>query len=253
MSTTPTPTYPQYTNLPLHDGLFDQLMGAVRHHLEIEYDAQRIRGDMYSKVYLGSIESVLANSTQYLLGILLITEQKNKLIAETNLVEAQITKIEAETELVQEQIRQTAYETDYIMPAQLAKLQQETILLEIQGRLAEQNILLAEAQTRLTEQQILKLEKEIEYLTAKIMTERANTEEDIAESNSLVGRQITLLHAQKEGFAGDIYSKTAKLHADYAVVYQSVQEVPDATTLDSTTQTAISKADSIASEITSLP
>ena len=127
------------------------------------------------------------------------------------------------------------------MPAQLAKLQQETILIEIQGRLAEQNILLAEAQTRLTEQQILKLEKEIEYLTAKILTERANTEEDIAENNSLVGRQITLLHAQKEGFAGDIYSKTAKLHADYAVVYQSVQEVPDDVGLNSDAKGAINK------------
>ena len=58
-----TPTYPQYTNLALHDGLFDQLLAAHEYHLNIQYDKQRIKGDLYAKVYLGSMESVLQNTT----------------------------------------------------------------------------------------------------------------------------------------------------------------------------------------------
>jgi hypothetical protein len=89
-----TPTYPQYTNLALHDGLFDQLLAAHKYHLGLEYDAQRIKGDLYAKVYLGSMESVLQNTTQYLLGILLIDEKRLNLNAQTDLT-IQQTKLTA--------------------------------------------------------------------------------------------------------------------------------------------------------------
>ena len=189
MTTTPTPTYPQFTNLPLHDGLFDKLMAAVKHHLNIEWDAQRLRGDMYTKVYLGSMESVLTNSTQYLLGILLITERQNKLLAEIDLIVAQTDKVR----------------------------------------------------------------KEIEYLEAKILTELANTDATIADTGSLIGKQISLLTAQRIGFAGDIKTKTAKLHSDYAAVYQSVQEVFDDVLLNVDAKAAITAADTLANTINALP
>jgi hypothetical protein len=190
-----TPTYPQYTNLGLSEGVFDRLMIAIRSHLDIEYDGQRIRGDNYSKVYLGSIEAALGNSTQYLLGLLLIDEKQANLIAQT-------LNVEAET-------RQTDYETDFILPQQLLKLIAETTLIETQ---------------------ILKILKEIEFLNAKIDTEIANVDGSGVADVSVIGRQMSLLLAQRYGFAGDIQSKVAKLHGDYAAVWQSVQEdetVPD--------------------------
>ena len=223
MTTTPTPTYPQFTNLPLHDGLFDQLMAAQKHHLDIEFDAQRIRGDIYAKVYLGSMESVLANSTQYLLGILLITEKQNKLLADTD--------------LVIEQTRQTIYTTDFVLPKQVEKMDAEIALINTQ---------------------IDKINKEIEFLDAKILTELANTDETIADPGSLVGKQAALLTAQKLGFAGDIRTKTSKLHADYASVFQSVQEVEDTPTLfadptDLPVEDAIIAAEALATEISNIP
>ena len=44
-----TLTYPQYTNLNLGDGLFDQLMATVQDKLDKQYDLQRIRGAEYAK------------------------------------------------------------------------------------------------------------------------------------------------------------------------------------------------------------
>lgn len=200
---TPTITAPHYTNKGLDEGIFDQLMIAIDYHLQREYKAARINGDGYSKVYLGSLEAALGNSTQYLLGLLLIDEKRDQLLAQVD--------------ISAEQARQTAYETDFILPAQLLKLQAETKLLGEQYNLAV-------AQTA-------KVNKEIEFLTAKIQTELANTDELIADPGSLVGRQIDLLRIQGLGFAGDLESKAAKLNADYDAVFQSVQEVPDASSL----------------------
>ena len=199
----PTPTYPQYTNIALGDGLFDQLMAAVKHHLEKEWSSQRITGDSYSKVYLGSMEAVLGNTTQYLLGILLIDEKRDQILAQLD--------------VNKEEARQTAYETDYILPAQLLKIQAETKLLG--------------EQYNLTVAQTAKVNKEIEFLNAKIQSELANTDETIADAGSLIGRQIDLLRIQGLGFAGDLEAKAAKLNADYDSVFQSVQEVPDASSL----------------------
>jgi len=192
----PTPTYPQYTNRQLADGLFDQLMAAVKYHIDLEWKSQRITGDNYTKVYLGSLESVLANTTQYLLGILLIDEKRDQLIQQT--------------EVLEEEARQKRYETDFILPKQVDKLIAEIALIN--------------AQTD-------KVNKEIEFLDAKIQSELANTDETIADPNSLIGRQINLLRIQGLGFAGDLEAKAAKLHADYDSVFQSVQEVPEASTL----------------------
>jgi hypothetical protein len=233
-----TPTYPQYTNLALHDGLFDQLMAAHKYHLDIEWDAQRIRGDMYAKVYLGSMESVLSNTTQYLIGILLIDEKRENLIAQTNLIIQQTRLAEVETAKAQ-------FELDILMPLQATKLESEIALLNAQKLLTDAQILLTNAQTD-------KTVKEIEYIDAKIMTERANTE-DIAHVNSLIGRQVILLKAQKIGFAGDIQTKTAKLFADYDAVFQSVQEIPEADVLNNDAQTAINVAEGYAASIAALP
>lgn len=199
----PTPTYPQYTNLALGDGLFDQLMSAIKHHLDIEFTSQRITGDSYSKVYLGSIEAVLGNTTQYLLGILLIDEKRDHILAQMD--------------VSREEARQTAYETDFILPAQLLKIQAETKLLG--------------AQYDLTVAQTAKTNKEIEFLTEKIKSESANTDQTVADLGSLIGRQQDLLRIQGLGFSGDLEAKAAKLNADYDSVFQSVQEVPDASSL----------------------
>ena len=77
----PTITSPHYSNKGLELGLFDQLMLAAESHIHKEYKARRITGDTYHKVYLGLLEAVLGNSTQFLLGNLLLDEKRNQLVS----------------------------------------------------------------------------------------------------------------------------------------------------------------------------
>jgi len=194
MSKLPTATYPNYTNLKLRDGLFDQLMATVDHHLQNEWKAQRLRGDAWTKVYLGSMEAVMANTTQYLLGILLIDQKKAQILLENDLLE-----------LKKEELR---FKIDQLYPLEVIKTNAEIDLINAQ---------------------IGKISKEIEYITQKIVTEVANVDSTGVDPASIIGRQTDLLYAQKLGFAGDIRNKAAKMYADYDGLYMSVLETSPAT------------------------
>lgn len=216
MSNTPEqlPTYPQFTNLKLNDGLFDQIMAAVDVHLNSQYTKQRLRGAEYAQVYAGSIEAAMANTTQFLLGTLLLDEQRLKINAEICLMKAQEKQIEAEILKIQ---------------AEIENLKLQAILIEAQIRKIDAEILYLEAQKDMMEQQAQKIIAEIAYLGAKLNTENANVSGAGVDPDSVIGRQKSLLVAQKYGFAGDLQQKAAKLHADYDSVYQTVHESPEAT------------------------
>lgn len=245
-------TYPQFTNLKLNEGLFDQLMATVNWHVQDQFKQQRITAADYAKVYLGALEAVLGNTTQYLLGGLLLEEQRLKIKAEIKMIE-----------LEQEKLR---FEIDYMYPAQLIKLEQEGKLIEAQVDLANANILktqaevtkieaeilMLESQKLLIDAQIEKINAEILYINAKIKTEEANTSENFT-SGSLIGRQTALLKAQKLGFAGDLYIKQAKLHADYAAVIMSVLEPTNKPVLEEGTDAAGDPAKTVAGNIASIP
>ena len=217
-------TYPQFTNLKLEAGLVDQLMATVKFHCKEEFDQQRITGADYSKVFLGALESVMANSTQYLLGTMLLELQREKIAAEILLLELEGEKLR--------------FEIDFMYPAQLIKLQQEGLLIESQIRLSDAKVLETEAnidkiraeiellklQEDLIAAQIDKIRQEILFLKAKVKTENANTDDTGVKPGSVIGRQTALLKAQRLGFSGDLYIKQAKVHADYAAVWMSVIE-----------------------------
>ena len=188
MSNTIEVTYPRYTDQVLSGGLFDQLMASVSVHLDKEYSKNRIRGADYAKVYVGSIQGVMQNTTQYLLGTMLLNEEKAKAAIEIELIQAQIDKI---TE-------------------------------EINHMKAQQELWVKQGE---------KLDKEIEFMAQKIITEQANTVAGIAASDSLIGKQLSLLSAQKLGFAGELQIKAANVFGNYDAVFQSVQEVPEDATL----------------------
>jgi hypothetical protein len=207
MATNTTATYPQYTNLALNEGLFDQLMATVKYHLDKEYDGHRIRGDAYSKVYLGSMEAVMGNTTQYLLGVMLIKEQKAQLELENELLE-----------LKKEELR---FKIDFVYPLEVQKLEQELLLIIAQ---------------------VDKIAQEILFIIQKVKTETANTDGSDVTEDSVVGRQVALLRTQKLGFAGDIEAKVAKMHNDYAGIFQTVQEVPEAANTNADTITAMMMA-----------
>ena len=236
------PTYPQFTNLALNEGLVDQLMATVNHHLDEQYRKGRLTGSDFAQVYVGSLQSVMQYSTQYLLGTLLIDEQKAKSLAEIALLVKQGRQADVQIEMIELQKQELRYRIEQLLP--LEKQQ-----LELQNAKLVQEALLVAAQVSLTDAQKLKIDKEIEFLTAKILTENANTQSGIATADSLIGRQMSLLLAQKLGFAGDIQVKAAKVHADYDAVFQGVQEVPADVLLHPPATALLSKADTTATAI----
>jgi len=242
------PTYPQFTNLALNEGLVDQLMATVNHHLETQYDTGRITGSDFATVYVGSLSSIIQFSTQYLLGVMLIDEQKAKANAETSLTIKQEEQIDAQMALIKLQEAELRYRIEQLLPLEkqrleleVIKVQQEGLLITAQIRKIDADIVFLDAQTTMMIKQGQKIDKEIEFLTAKIATELANTQDGAA---GLIGRQMELLTAQRLGFAGDIQIKAAKVYADYDAVRESVGEegLPLSTgaigLLDSATSTA---------------
>jgi hypothetical protein len=74
-------------------GNFDELMKTVTLHLEDQFSAGRITGTDYATVYLGALQSVLAQAVTFTLNM-------NKANAEKLLVDAQELKVDAETTLL---------------------------------------------------------------------------------------------------------------------------------------------------------
>lgn len=271
------PTYPQYTNLALGEGLFDQLMKSVEHHLDLQYTKNRIKGSEYAEVYVGSIQAVMQYTTQYLLGTMLINEQKAQAEATIALTEVQEKQVEAQTELIELEKLKLQYQIEQILPlekeklaAEVIRITQEGLLIEAQIRkidaeilnLIQQEILMVKqgekidaeismlaAQESMLLKQALKIDQEILFMQAKIITERVNVEAGLAAGDSLLGRQISLLGAQKLGFAGDLQVKAAKVYADYDAVFQGVQETPEDATLHSGATDMLGKASTTSDNI----
>lgn len=80
-----TPLDKLTTEDPKGKGVFDALMRAAKAHLVEEYEAKRITGDDYTKVYLGALTAVLQTSAQFLLN----EQQVHKLNADIGLVRQQ--------------------------------------------------------------------------------------------------------------------------------------------------------------------
>lgn len=245
-------TYPNYTNLGLEEGVFDRLMLASKAHVQAEYEAGRINNAAYGNVFLGVTEAAMQAATQYLLGMLLIDEKRRG-----QDLENQKAEYELEVLLPNQNLKLLA-ETDLIRK-EIEKIDKEMLVLDKQLLVMDKEIEKMSAEISLMGKQEDKLDKDMEkideeivYLQAKTRTERANTEAGIADSGSLIGKQISLLTAQRMGFAGDIRSKMAKLEADYAAVYQSVQEIEGATSLNTQATGLMGSAESVASSIMSL-
>jgi hypothetical protein len=268
------PTFPQYTNLALNEGLFDQLMKSVEFHLDKQYKQNRMKGADYAQVYAGSIQGVMQYTTQYLLGIMLIDEQKAKLKADISLTETQERQLELQSELIELEKLKLKYQIEQLLPLEKDKLvleiervRQEGLLIaaqidkiaaEILHMIQQEELWDAQelkitaeigfiaAQEAMMLKQAQKIDKEIEFLSAKILTELANT---TTVTQGLVGAQMSLLEAQKLGFAGDLKIKAAKLHGDYDAVFQGVQEVPADDTLGPAATALASSASTIANSI----
>jgi hypothetical protein len=192
-------------------GVFDVLMQATKAHLDEEFAKNRLRGPEYSTVYLGALQSVMAQSLQFLL-------QKDKTSLEAMLVQQQI--LLAQTEVVKanamvEQIR-----------AQTALSVQQTA-----NALAELAILQANA---------LKIPAEIRHLDAQTLMVGQQEANLLAEAAN-IPKQGLILDAQKaqliqktlnDGVEFDVLLATkCKLQAEYDLVLATKLKADQETSL----------------------
>lgn len=174
----------------LTEGVFDTLMASVEKHLDEQYRKTRITGPEYANVYLGSLQSVISQSIQYVLGMRTSNAQAQLLEAQA-LTEAQklLTEIE-NTALTTEQKN--------LILAQIAKTNAETTLI-VQKELTEdqetlkrtQEVALVTAQTSLTSAQKLTEDQNALLVTSQRL--KTDAEELLIDQKTLSEVQNTLL------------------------------------------------------------
>jgi hypothetical protein len=194
-------------------GVFDKLMTAMTAHLDREYQGQRLKGQDYAQVYLGSVTAILSNSVAFLL-------QKDEAAGKAALIEAQIRLLEV-------QIAREEFDKQLVV-AQTAKVVQETANLVLEGdNLVAQNCLL-KAQYDLTMMNKLQVIAQTSLVQQKISTEKAQTIETGVDDNSVVGRQKLLYKAQTDGFQRDAEQKMLKIVVDSWNVRRTTDEGTEA-------------------------
>jgi len=117
-------------------GVFDKLISAVNKNIEGQYNQGRITSTDYANVYLGGMQSVIAQSMQYLLQEKQVEAQTDLLITQREQAEldgaAKRAEIEAQTALINSQKVGKDYENANILPEQKNKLLEEIDLLQTQ-------------------------------------------------------------------------------------------------------------------------
>ena len=198
------------------NGVFDVLMRATKAHLDEEYNKNRIRGQEYSQVYLGSLAAVMEHSLRFLL-------EKDKSALEASLIDAQVRLAESQILLVQKQIEKEDQEAQ-LRAAQVAKMNRDIVSMDIQDNLLTAQVLLTQAQKISTDAQSA-------LVIQKTNTEKAQTQAANVDVDSVVGKQKSLYTAQIDGFRRDAEQKAAKLMVDSWNVRRTTDEgtVADAT------------------------
>ena len=83
-------------------GVFDVLMRSVKAQLDVEYQANRIKGSEYSTVYLGALQAVLQTSLQMVLAQEKTNLEIQVLEKEVLLRDQQITRTNKEIEVLEQ-------------------------------------------------------------------------------------------------------------------------------------------------------
>jgi hypothetical protein len=198
-------------------GVFDKLMAATKAHISAEFTAGRIKGPEYATVYLGALDSAMAQAAQFLLAkdkvaadILLVQAETNKTTASTLLVDAQKADVVQQTAnlviqgtLLTQQRLQSIEET--------ALTVQKTANAVLEGLVLTATKCKLEAEFDLIVNNVAKVTSEISLLNQKLLTEKAQVSNAGVAAESVLGRQNALYSAQSDGFKRNAEHKVADL------------------------------------------
>lgn len=239
-------------------GVFDVLMRATKTHLEQEFSKNRIKGSEYATVYLGSVESVMRTSLDFLMQRQRVALEAELMAQQVLVAKAEVLKANAQVQVALAEVDKTRLEVELLtlnkdkIPAEIAHLQAQTLLVGQQKINLVTDELHKQAQILLTEQQtvnatkeeavliaqecklraefdLLMLQKdksvaETTLLTQKVATEKAQTTALGVDDNSVIGKQKLLYQGQAEGFKRDAEQKAAKILVDTWNVRRTTDE-----------------------------
>jgi hypothetical protein len=173
--------------------VLDGVMETIKRHLYEEFQQQRLRGSDYAKVYVGTTEAVLANTTQYLVGMALINEQRQKILADVSLTHKQMEKVDKEMEL---------------MDKQMDKIDSEILLIDAQTRQVNADIdQKLPKELALMDAQLIKLTAETEHV-------RETTKQTVAETSLIHSKTLSEDYQRKYVMPQEVL----KLQADTLLV-----------------------------------
>ena len=199
-------------------GVFDTLMQATNAQVIKEFESGRISGNDYASVYLGALQSTLAQSVTFLL-------QKQQADKQADLLAAQVTSSGIQDQLTEQQKLNLIAEALGIEANTDLTVQQKANLVTEELKLDEEIALLTQQLANLTATKD-KIDSEAALINQKKLTEEAQTE-DIVDGSSVVGvigKQKDLYTAQTSGFARDAEQKFSKIMADVYAVQRGTDE-----------------------------
>jgi len=204
-------------------GVFDKLMTSVEAHLTDQFNQNRLKGSDYAQVYLGSIQSAMAQSIAFVLGEQQADKQADAIAASIVREDAQSAE---QVTLLQEQHQSEAKQnvTDGILDKQLLDIVSSTSVRDAQNT---QDLLNKAEQLLVLTQQKLKITQEVVLVEQKAATEEAQTLETTTVGTTpgtvtgVVGKQKALITNQTEGFLRDAEQKVLKIMMDISAVRRS--------------------------------
>lgn len=187
-------------------GVLDQMLATMRVHLAEQFDKERIQGTEYAEVYLGAFQSTLAAAIQFLLA-------RRKLGLDLQLQEAQIKLTGAQEEQIRAEMQK--------IPVEIQLLQKQLELADKQVAQADKQLELTEAQIQvqlkqldLMAEQLLQAKAQTEYYAQRTITEKAQTQANVAAGTSVIGTQIALMNKQAAGYDRNAEQQAAQIWAN---------------------------------------
>ena len=198
------------------EGVFDRLMAAARVHLDREYTLGRIKGPEYAEVYLGALTAVMDQSVKFLLErdiadlrLEMMALEREKLAFERDKAAAEIPLIQAQTALANRQV---------------TNLGLEALNIPKQGLVLDAQKCKLDAEFDLLVEQKARVVAEKELVNQKKLTEQAQTNGNGVTSNSVIGRQMDLYLAQRNGFHRNAEQQAAKVMVDTWMARRTTDE-----------------------------
>lgn len=212
------------------NGVFDVIMRSVLSQLNTHFDDNRLSGDNLAKVCIGLVEASQKIALDFLI-------QRDEAALKAKLLEIQLQIAGIEKDKAAIELTKAGVEL------QMLELQKDKIPHEIQLLIAQTGLVNNQAANQLLEgkllvaqecktraeydliiKQIAKTEQENLLLAAKTATEKAQIDGTGVQPNSVIGKQLSLMQAQTDGFARDAEQKLLKAMLDTWNVRRTTDE-----------------------------